>query len=749
MRYASPILLLCIPLLWTATPAAAAVDWPTFLARNDMVWPTLPDGWDTAPFVGNGRLGAILWQEKDGAFHVEVSRSDLYDHRRLSAGLGVLFEHERLPDGYFTLAFGPPTAVPTGDMRLDLWNAEARGHVTAGSQAYTLRCLAHAGSDVLVLETTGADGAEPPRLEWHPEPAKSTRNLGKPVATEAYPPPTMQHLDGCDVSVQEMPADARYHTDGLGVGQYATAWKTLDLGHGHRVTLVALEASYPGRTAVRHAVDLVLNAERDGIDHLTATHRNWWHAYYPKSFLSLPNASVESFYWVQLYKMGSASRDGGPILDLMGPWFRTTTWPAIWWNLNVQLTYWPFYASNHVEDATPLGRTLWDARRALAANAAPYSADSYAIGRATAPDCEDPVGHEVGNLPWAMHNLWLQYRYTMDDAYLRQQLFPLMKGTFRYLRHIAVQRPDGSLALPPTASPEYTDAAPDCSYTLSCFRWLATTIIAADGRLQAHDPIVADCRDVLARLVPYPVDPATGVMVGAGIPFAHSHRHWSHLFMIYPFREWDWNDPARRPLMERSLDNWTSKPAGFAGFSWVGAAAMSAESGDGDRALGYLTSFLKKSPLPNTLYREGSPVMETPLAFARSVQELLLDSHGDAIRVFPAVPAAWPDVAFADLRTEGAFLITADRRGGATRFVTVTSLAGEPCHIDTGLPGPVTASPATVAGFRDLGHGVVEMRPPAGTTVTLSAGPAPVDTSVAPVARTGPFTPWGRQRGVP
>ena len=41
-------------------------------------------------------------------------------------------------------------------------------------------------------------------------------------------------------------------------------------------------------------------------------------------------------------------RDDGPILDLNGPWFNDTPWPAIWWNLNIQLTYSPLARANRL-----------------------------------------------------------------------------------------------------------------------------------------------------------------------------------------------------------------------------------------------------------------------------------------------------------------------------------------------------------------------------------------------------------------
>ncbi len=736
------LFILATALFLTLPAQAVDLNWETFLARNDMVWSKLPDHWNSGPFLGNGALGTIFWQNQQGAFHFEVSRSDLYDNRRLE-NYGPLFARCRIPNGHFALSFGE--GKPTGEMRLDLWNAEAKGRVTLGANSWDLRCFTHANGDVIVLEVAGAGPA--PQLTWHPDPSKPTRTRsGIPGNLKAYPPQTQSEIDGVNVSIQEMPEAPEYNTQGQGASQYANAWTSVS-SPGRTVFFMSTRITIGSRKAADEAADIVRKAKVSGLAKLEKSHRAWWHAYYPKSFLTVPNSTYESFYWIQMYKMASASRQGGPVLDLMGPWFSPSNWPAIWWNLNIQLTYWPYYMSNHLEEAEPLIESIWDQRENLAKNAAPHSADSYAVGRATGLDFTEKVGGEVGNLPWTMHNLWLHYRSTMDDKMLKEKIFPMMKGSFRYLRHILIEQPDGTLKLPKTASPEYTDSVASCSYTIACMRWLASTLIIADKRLKANDPIVAECREVLAKLEPYPVDEKSGVMVGEGVTFTNSHRHWSHLFMIYPFYEYTWEQTERAELMEKSLRNWTDRPQAFAGYSWLGAASMHAAAGRGDVALGFLDSFLQKSPLPNTLYRELDPVMETPLAYARTLQEMLLTSHGDLIRVFPGVPTSWGEVGFADMRTEGAFLVSAQREQGKTRWVKIESLAGEPCRIRCGLEGKVKTSPAVP--LKDLGNGVLEVSLSKGKSVVLYTGDAVPKTDAKPAALEGPAKPWGGQKSAP
>ena len=58
------------------------------------------------------------------------------------------------------------------------------------------------------------------------------------------------------------------------------------------------------------------------------------------------------------------------------------------------------------------------------------------------------------------------------------------------------------------------------------------------------------------------------------------------------------------------------------------------------------------------------------------------DSRQLMVRVFPAVPACvGKNCAFRQLRAEGAFLVSAERRAGKTSYVQVESLAGNPCSL--------------------------------------------------------------------
>jgi hypothetical protein len=83
----------------------------------------------------------------------------------------------------------------------------------------------------------------------------------------------------------------------------------------------------------------VLNAVSAGpVNTLVLPHRVWWHDYYPASFLTFSDSRLESFYWIQMYKLACGTRPDRVVYDLMGPWFIDGTgWPDLHWDLNLQL----------------------------------------------------------------------------------------------------------------------------------------------------------------------------------------------------------------------------------------------------------------------------------------------------------------------------------------------------------------------------------------------------------------------------
>ena len=68
--------------------------------------------------------------------------------------------------------------------------------------------------------------------------------------------------------------------------------------------------------------------------------------------------------------------------------------------------------------------------------------------------------------------------------------------------------------------------------------------------------------------------------------------------------------------------------------------------------------------------------LEGNFAYAAGIQEMLLQSDGNDLRVFPAVPEDWKNVYFRQLRAQGAFLVDAEKRNGVVQFILVKAEKG-------------------------------------------------------------------------
>ena len=754
------------------------IDWPTFLARHDMLWKRLPSNWREAPWTGNGMVGSMLWRE-DGALRMQVFRGDVQNHRPMTQGMSG-FTRTRLQIGSHYLA---PAGKPTGcDLRLSYYDAEVAGTVTTEKGALKIRHFTHAEDMAIVTELEAVDGESPAKLTWQPDKngmptrpgyARTESELPKlqkeylsRYPTEPFPPnpdAVVKSVDDVNVCIQDM----------LGGSRHCTAWKMVETGSGRQRLVVSIanrwpkESNDPVSEAVA-AVRKVCALTGPAYDAWKQKHYDWWHAYYPASFVSVPDTEVETVYWTTMYKLGSATRADRAMIDTAGIWQTPSRWADSHWDFNIPYCYYPMPTANRLSLGQSLIRNIDKHRDNLIANVRPveWQADSSYLPVCTGLDLYQPKDVDArnfqntgGHLVWAMHACWLIYRGSMDDDMLRKTVYPILRRAANYQIH-RLEKRDGVYHAPVSHSPEYGDA-PDASHELAMLRWACHAVVAGGKRLGVKEAELARYRDVLQNLVDYPTD-ETGFMVGRGMPFNRNHRHWCHMQMMHPLQLVTGKTPAERQLMERSIENFAEVNKGggdIAPFQFTGTSAIWSLLGEGDKALSDLHRFMG-SPIncPNSMNHYGgvNPCLETPVYAAHNVHEMLLQCYDEfpesgemqaAIRVFPAVPDKWADAVFHNLRTAGAFLVSALRKEGRTRWVRVQSLAGEPCRIRPNLPGPVRVSGKRELSLTDLGGGTYSLDLEQGEEALLYSGGAAPEPTIAPLqARDGKLNRYGLER---
>jgi alpha-L-fucosidase 2 len=782
-----------------------SVDWASFLDRSDPTWSQVPQTWYESGFVGNGKLGAMVRVDTDGeTLKLDIGNSGVWDDRMPGEPYSFVPDdmscnRPRLPIGAFVLNnFAIMNA--TFQMKLRLHDAEVAGRaddIDAADGTLGWRVFAHAvydEADVIVVEithnTTGATQKNPTWLfepedanrPWTSRGCKGYNFTNPPVRNSTVQP------DGAQLFTQDHLSGSEHTTAVLALPGHTTTAGALTSTTS--VMYVSTSSVLPKGEGDAAALGAVRAAAKAGLAALTASHRAWWHAYYPAGgFVTLADPKTEGFYWTQMYKIASATRADRELYDLMGPWgVHTTSWPDVHWDLNLQLTYWVFFTSNRVDLARSLTSRLGANTPTLINNVPP----AWRVDSAAGPsDSSSPLMQQscgaigglqfngtcltaagtkptaVGNLLWTLQQWHNLYRYNgFDDAEL-SSLFPLFARAVTYYSHITHNVSD-VLHINATVSPEY-GSAPDVNYDVALLRWgLAAVIDAADtAKLPAA---VADARlpmwrDMAARLTPYPTDEATGFLVGDGMPLEHGHRHFSHLLMLFPLKLLDLTDAAQKAVAEKSLDHWIGE-GNLHGFSYTGISPMNVMLGRRAEAFTNMTLLFDKYIEANTMYFEGKeyPCGETPPAAASAIMDWLLMEWQGIVRVFPGIDdASLADAAFDRLLAPGGFEVSARRAAAATAFVSVTNAHGVAAKdmatlslLVDAMPLPWGVEPATVKfAARTDGSGVVDVdlsTLPKNATVTFysaAAKPASFEITASTGGDHGEYNYWGLPKGGP
>ena len=746
-----------------------SLNWDKFLGQHDMVWEELTSdpegvnldfyqrtGYYAGAIMGNGLLGTNMYKLQDSIYRLNVGRSDVKEVRQPYN----LFNSARLPIGYFTL--NTVGKVTDEHMRLSLYNAVTKGTLTSDKGSINFSTYVHALENYIVFETQ-AKGEEK-GFSWNfvPQQAISPRhwnNRNTPAdylnsEGKANPDPVLKEENDCHFLIQPLATDSSFQTIGK---VYVVAWQEKRNEENRRIIATVAQAANE-KAAMDEAKQTLKRAFSKSSKRLYIDHKSWWNAFYRKAaFLSFPNTQMESFYWAQYYKFASSTRPGKPVVDLQGVWPTwDTPWPAVWNNLNLQLTYSWQTKANLGELAEPLWESLWKYRDNLQKNVTDVPGqegwtDAACIGRTSSydmravlnPELAKTNEYEVGNLTWILSYYWKYCKAYGQQEQLMDRFYPMLKAAINLYFHIREEH-NGQYGLPATASPEYLvgqSVGPNSNYDLASLRWGLQTLIDLATQYRPDDPMLPQWKDFLDHLVPYPYDEQTGYKVSDQYAFEHTnHRHYSHLFMIYPYYQINWGQKENRDKIALSVNRWK----GDQGYSRTGKAAMLLSMAQGDSALVEMEMFLNRFVKPNTLYAESGPVIETPLAALSTLHDFYLQDWDGTLRIFHGFPQAWKEASFAGMRAIGGQLVSAHRKDGNTVFIRVESTQGGDCRIQTDIPldqlGVRTPSGLLVNySVIDAEEGIVCIHTKPGDVFDLTNKTLP---TVKPTALSHPETEW-------
>ncbi|NLY01288.1 MAG: hypothetical protein GXY83_34795 [Rhodopirellula sp.] len=710
----------------------------TVLCRSATAEPRLEHGlhytepatvWDEAMPLGNGLLGALVWG--DGKpLRISLDRTDLWDLRPVPEfqtadysyptmrqwvrdkrieDLHRLYDNPyrnpgptKIPAGRIELTFDDPCVFQ--DASLDLGQAVCAVRFGDGA---AVRVLVHAGRPLGVIQVASR---KPTSVVLIAPPFAGKATEGKTegsghgdLATLQYEPPTEQRGD----------AWAGYLQKGWGGFRFAVAiaWRQSESGWLGVWSIATSKESDDPLAAARIRCEEALEQEFDA---LSRDHQRWWESYWNRASVTVPNPVVERQWYLETYKFGAATRPDTPPITLQGPWtadnMKIPPWKGDYHHdLNTELSYWPAYSGNRLDGASGYVRWLWDTRD----TSRQWTARFFGLPGLNVPMTSDLEQNQIGGwhqythsattAAWLAHHFWLHWRYSMDRQFLKEKAYPWLKDVATFLESVTEKGPDGKRTLPLSSSPEINDNRLEAwfpsitNYDLALIRW--TLEKAAELAGLVGEAGEADrWRRVLSEMPDLAVDPGDGkLLVAKGFPLAASHRHFSHLMAIHPLGTICWENGERdRTIIKASLADLdargTKQWCGYS-FSWL--ANLAARARDGEKAEQALEIFSRAFCLRNGFHCNGDQsgkgysnfryrpfTLEGNFAAAAGLQEMLLQSYSGAVRLFPAVPANWRDVAFRGLRAEGAFVVSADRKDGRTASVRILAEAGGPLQLE-------------------------------------------------------------------
>ncbi len=638
--------LLLASLLSLTVRAAAAIPFPDALAAADVTITNavkISDGL----VVGNGEMNAIVYAAgKD--LMLRVSKNDVWDGRIDTSEDPALPVVDPATHKLFRERPGNPPSwnkpypcgVPCADIKLgtlgneagwemDLNLAKAVATVTSSAETTTVRALAQAN----VFSITSRR-----KLELVGVPQKFL-----PAATTGSD-------DGIVWLCQSIPGNEDIH--GMEVHLAAGT-------QGSRQA-VAVVTSTDTPEPRKRAVQLVQETLAQSDDEVVKRHEAVWAEFWSQSGVRLSDPQLQNWWYRMVYYFRCFAKKDATGVGLKTSFDGLAGWHNSYkFNYNIQQTYLSAGPINHPELVEPIidvlanywPRARWFAKTCfVGCEGAFVHSDVFHPHEPDPALCKTKNQHQFAYIPWGYtlgmqghiaFLLWEYQQYKPDAAYLRDKTYPMLRDiALFYCSFIEKCGKDeaAKYVIGPSYIPENHYFGQDnTAYDLPFIAYGLRAAREAAGILKTDED--------LAR--------------GAKLP--DDDRHASLVMAVFPAGQVHWFSPLEeKELFRRSIDL-VGRITTHAN-SPVTLNIARARLGMTEEALTNIavdfTQHHKELPNGLFLWKGHGTYISEQVGVSRLITELLLQSVGNVIRVFPA----WPkdkDAEFTRLRAQGGLLVSA------------------------------------------------------------------------------------------
>jgi hypothetical protein len=664
------------------------VDYASYLSKHDIVYNRPNTNPAYGLTAGNGRTGAMAWAAN--GLTMQVSNVDASQQTAFGAGLVNLATSPAMDSGYSSFqqrlslydgtlttkydsnrtvtVMGQPNSEVMG-VHVD----DTRGGVNAITLELSLWDVANLGNsgDVPDINTwrtvsayADASGAGISRGQADPQ------NFGYTLAAT---------VEGANYSASVV-NNSRVRLTITPSSSY-TIWFT-----------ASTRLNAPGNNSVNQARNALNAVKTTGYSTTLNNYRNWWHSFWGKSFVQYGGLSgdadyLENVYYLSTYMIAAGGYGNYPFHFINGVFRATgdaTKWSNAYWYWNQRDVYNSFLASNHVDLMNTFNRMYSRNYSALKA----YTQTRYGIDGLWVPETMGWDGNARGTINsdytknifttgyQAAYNMYLQYRYTNDATYLRDVAYPYLREVAKFYSRMLSVDGAGKYYMANSNSHETYWNVRNAITDLAAVRSLFPIAIQVSTQLGLDSNLRPEWQNILNNLVAYPQESSAYVPHQPPISQTRNNENVASE-LIWPYNITGIGSGD----YQTALNTWNRRPFPY-GNVWSNDAVQAARLGLGDQAFNGMKTMLQKyQNYPNGFTNNTNGVFEYHGVHLSALNESLLQSYNDKIRVFPAAPTNSSFVGKFTLLAKNGFLVSSEREANETKYVGVRSQWGATARV--------------------------------------------------------------------
>ncbi len=474
-------------------------------SESDLRFPQLASTWDEAIPLGNGMLGALVW-EKENRLRFSLDRADLWDLRPMEnldkqewkySWVKEQWEEDNysLVQKMFDAPYDrnpAPSKIPGGALEFDISSfgevesvelkLENALCIIKWKNGITLKTFVNAESPVGWFRLQGVETGLtpdfiPPAYNVEGQSGIDNSHSGQDLRLLGYPPGEVIKENN----------SVTYNQKGWGGFQYQVNVRWQKEGN---VTegCWSISSEYPGQKKQTMARDQTQSSMNSGYAKAFRNHSRWWLNYWSQSGISIPDSVLNRQWYLEMYKLGAATGNDAPPISLQAVWTADNGKLPPWkgdfhHDLNTQLSYWPAYSSNHMIQES--GYISWLEKNKPEFER--YTKEYFGVSGLNVPGVTTLTGQPMGGWiqysfgptvsAWLAHHFYLRWRYTMDREFLEKEAYPWVKEVAEFLDEISVIDGNGLRRLPLSSSPEIYNNSREAWFTditnfdLGLVRW--------------------------------------------------------------------------------------------------------------------------------------------------------------------------------------------------------------------------------------------------------------------------------------